>query len=124
MASVPARAIPGGPLCRISAVEASSSRSRPHPSAPGRRRGRAAIALADDRTWMRDALCAEPSYQSLPWIPERGVSPRAVREAKAVCARCLVLTECLACADALDLPGIWGGTTTKERRRARREAAG
>jgi WhiB family redox-sensing transcriptional regulator len=79
---------------------------------------------AEDRIWMRDALCAEPSYQALPWIPERGVSPAAVREAKAVCARCLVRSECLSCADDLDLPGIWGGTTTKERRRARREAAG
>lgn len=65
--------------------------------------------------WHRDALCAEPKYNPDWWFAERG---RAMTNAKNVCARCAARVECLGW--ALDfagpLPGIWGGTSTSERK--------
>lgn len=54
------------------------------------------------------------------FFPERGQSTAA---AKAVCASCPVVVECLQ--EALDTPshkdgGIWGGTSERERRYIRR----
>lgn len=41
-------------------------------------------------------------------------------EAKAVCARCPVVAQCLAAALAMNEIGIWGGMTEEERRILRR----
>jgi WhiB family redox-sensing transcriptional regulator len=61
-------------------------------------------------------LCKEPDYNPDDWFPERGQSSE---QARAICRRCLVQRECLAY--ALDMgdkfPGIWGGTSGRERRR-------
>lgn len=55
------------------------------------------------------------------FYPERGVS---TREAKAVCAECVVRTECLEYAlVAGEKFGIWGGVSERERRRMRRQRA-
>lgn len=63
--------------------------------------------------WMRDALCVE--YPNLTWFPERG---EPMGEARSVCARCLVREECLAYAvDTGQMFGLWGGMSTRERRR-------
>lgn len=71
--------------------------------------------------WMRDALCAEPAYRALPWFPEKGQS---TRPAKAVCADCIVRDECLDYALTLSpIPGIWGGTSDRERRALRPSGA-
>lgn len=78
------------------------------------------MTLLDDLTaplgWQRDALCAEPAYEALPWFPEKGETTSA---AKAVCGRCTVRPDCLAYAVAHGIDtGIWGGMSPKERRRA------
>jgi WhiB family redox-sensing transcriptional regulator len=68
------------------------------------------------------------------WAACRGVDPELfypvsaagpavvqVEEAKAVCARCLVRSDCLTWALRVGEPdGIWGGTTPDERRYLRR----
>lgn len=71
--------------------------------------------------WMADALCAEPAYRAVTFFPERGES---TGPAKAVCARCLVRPDCLdhaltVKAGSLPLPGVWGGTSDRDRKRLR-----
>jgi WhiB family redox-sensing transcriptional regulator len=77
-------------------------------------------ALLDPETWKLDAACRE--HPELSWVPERGESVDAQLE---VCAGCLVRAECLAYVrrTAPAMPGIWGGTTARERRRPRNGAA-
>ena len=65
--------------------------------------------------WVDDALCAQTDPDS--FFPEKGGS---TREAKAVCTRCPVQTECLDYALANDERGIWGGLSERERRRISR----
>lgn len=43
-----------------------------------------------------------------------------VREAKKICASCVVRQQCLAHAMKHDEYGVWGGLTANERRKARR----
>lgn len=55
------------------------------------------------------------------FFPERGAS---TKEAKAVCAGCIVQTECLEFALANgEKFGIWGGVSERERRRIRKQRA-
>ena len=62
--------------------------------------------------WDADALCLE--YPDLPWFQKQG---QKIDEAKAVCGRCPVRTECLAFALERHIEhGIWGGTSPPERR--------
>ncbi|MEO5838817.1 MAG: WhiB family transcriptional regulator [Acidimicrobiales bacterium] len=69
-------------------------------------------AVDDRETWMRDALCK--SYPDVSFFPTRNETGT---KAKAICARCLVSSECLDFALALGrrLDGIWGGTTQAQR---------
>jgi WhiB family redox-sensing transcriptional regulator len=63
--------------------------------------------------WMRDALCAEVDSEI--FYPEKGGS---TREAKSICAECLVRAECLDYALATGQRfGIWGMRSERERRR-------
>ena len=65
--------------------------------------------------FMRDAGCKE--HPELDWFPAPGESTTAIR---AVCTRCLVLDECRSYAlDTGERFGVWGGLTTRERRRIR-----
>jgi hypothetical protein len=63
-------------------------------------------------------LCAEYVDHGNWWFPERGES---VTQARAIYSRCLVQADCLGW--ALDygsqLPGLWGGTSDRERKRLR-----
>lgn len=69
--------------------------------------------LEVDLTWMTDALCAEVDADL--FFPEMGGS---TREAKAVCAECLVRAECLDYAlETGQRFGVWGGMSERERRR-------
>lgn len=76
-----------------------------------------------DLTWMRKAACKglDPAI----FYPEIGGNEMA-DQAKAICAKCPVKTDCLEYALAnYEHDGIWGGTSEKERRslrRARRRA--
>ena len=65
--------------------------------------------------WHRDALC--PEYPHINWFPAQG---EPAEPAKAICARCLVQPQCLSWALSHDELGIWGGTSTNERRAMRR----
>jgi WhiB family transcriptional regulator, redox-sensing transcriptional regulator len=52
-----------------------------------------------------------------------GPSVAQIAEAKTVCARCEVRSECLAFALATWQPyGVWGGTSPEERARLRKKA--
>lgn len=74
-------------------------------------------ALAPPGDWMGSARCKK-APTSL-FFPERGDD---VRPAKQICAGCPVLEQCRAYALAapLELQGVWGGLSQKERRESRR----
>ena len=72
--------------------------------------------------WMADAACLE--HPEVEFIPANPSTEQNADEARAICARCLCREECLAYALAdPGLLGIWGGTTTAERRTMRRQQA-
>ena len=66
--------------------------------------------------WVDEALCAQINPEE--FFPPKGGS---VRAAKAVCARCPVVAECLSYAlEHNEAFGVWGGKSERERRRLRR----
>lgn len=68
--------------------------------------------------WQERALCAQTDPEA--FFPEKGGS---TREAKRICTRCEVKSECLEFALAHDERfGIWGGLSERERRKVKREA--
>jgi Transcription factor WhiB len=73
--------------------------------------------LLHQPAWMLDALCRE--YLELVFVPTFGpVSDKA----RKLCRSCLVRAECLGYALVRpELLGVWGGTTTADRDRARAE---
>lgn len=73
---------------------------------------------------MADAACAEHPELEFVLLPG-GVGTARIEQRKAVCRRCLVRQECLnyALADS-DLTGVWGTTTTRERREYRGQSRG
>ena len=86
------------------------------------------------RGWVRDAACATEPNSELTWFPESSGSygatlrhaPSTVVKALEVCETCPVRRPCIE--DALGeaeftITGIWGGTTTAERRAALAEVA-
>lgn len=90
--------------------------ARPHLSlVPDEPEPLEAIAVDDER-WQDRALCAQTDPEA--FFPEKGGS---TREAKKICQRCSVRTECLEYALANDERfGIWGGMSERERRRLKR----
>ncbi|MFI6238369.1 WhiB family transcriptional regulator [Micromonospora sp. NPDC050795] len=70
--------------------------------------------------WQERALCSETDPEA--FYPEKGGS---TREAKRICGRCEVKTECLEYALGHDERfGIWGGLSERERRQMKRRGAG
>ena len=70
-----------------------------------------------DHEWQNNANCL--GLDPVLFFPNRGDS---TREARAVCAGCVVRQECLEYALANKLAhGIWGGHSERERKRMRRE---
>ena len=65
---------------------------------------------------MRDALCREPEYQHLPWVPTQGEDTTLTR---AVCGRCAVCAECRAAGIEGDEVRMWGSLTGRDRTRLR-----
>lgn len=63
--------------------------------------------------WAAEALCAETDPEL--FFPTKGQSPA---RAKAICAQCPVIQQCLkyALTSPVALAGIWGGTTEDERK--------
>ena len=81
------------------------------------------LALFRRPAWMDDALCQE--YPEVNFFPGRGES---TDEARAVCGRCLVRSECLAFAlehgqgaGGRGGFGVWAGTSARERVKMRPE---
>jgi WhiB family redox-sensing transcriptional regulator len=69
--------------------------------------------------WRLGAVCAQVDPDL--WFPEKGSTPH---EAKAMCRRCPVTTECLNDALANDeLFGVFGGLSAQERRKLKRQTA-
>lgn len=68
-----------------------------------------------DADWFNDAECkgTDPDM----FFPTQGETPEP--EALAACDRCPVTTQCLQWALAHKEPGIWGGTTDRQRRTMR-----
>lgn len=67
--------------------------------------------------WVEDALCAQTDPDA--FYPEKGGS---TRHAKAICATCPVVAECLDYAlTAGERHGIWGGKSERERRSLARQ---
>lgn len=70
--------------------------------------------------WRAEAACrgAGPAL----WFPE---PPHNAPDAKAVCRKCPVRAECLDYALSCGpMPGVWGGTSERERRGLRRARRG
>jgi WhiB family redox-sensing transcriptional regulator len=67
--------------------------------------------------WMKDRNCdgVNPNI----FFPSRGDS---IDPAVRICSNCPVAGPCLNYALANNLPGVWGGTSERERRRIKRRA--
>jgi WhiB family redox-sensing transcriptional regulator len=77
-------------------------------------------------SWQDDAACRAPGVDPELFFPvgETGPAIAQIRAAKAVCARCPVISQCRNWALRIgESDGIWGGLTPTERRRARRSMA-
>jgi WhiB family redox-sensing transcriptional regulator len=73
--------------------------------------------LASFQGWMALGLCAQTDPEL--FFPEKGGS---TREAKAICGRCEVRSQCLDYAiERNEEHGVWGGLSDHQRRRLRRE---
>ncbi|MEV0581684.1 WhiB family transcriptional regulator [Nonomuraea sp. NPDC050310] len=75
------------------------------------------MGIADEADWLRRGACRSSDPELFfPLAPSRLQEVQA----KAVCGRCPVLTECREYAlRAGESEGIWGGLTPDERRRLR-----
>ena len=65
--------------------------------------------------WMQRGACVGASDPDL-WYPTRGQS---AEPAKQICARCPVREDCLVWALENEDYGVWGGLSSKERKRAK-----
>lgn len=77
------------------------------------------FATLQREPWMSEGVCAETDPEE--FFPEQGGSTRMAR---LVCLACPVTAECLEYAmvhyEAFGQHGIWGATTSRERRKLRR----
>lgn len=72
--------------------------------------------------WRHSAICQEEDPELFFPIGTTGPAERQVIEAKAVCRRCAVVSDCLdwALSTGQD-SGVWGGLSEDERRLLRRQ---
>jgi WhiB family redox-sensing transcriptional regulator len=72
--------------------------------------------------WRHRALCRDEDPELFFPIGTTGPAERQVEEAKAVCRRCTVTTDCLNWAlDTGQDAGVWGGLSEDERRALKRQ---
>lgn len=79
--------------------------------------------LGREPDWRDQGACNGHPNPDL-WFPEPGtVGAISAREAKRICAGCVVQQECLHYAMTVkpEPTGVWGGTTPKDRRNMRRQ---
>jgi WhiB family redox-sensing transcriptional regulator len=83
-----------------------------------------AIAEGDYATYWRErAACLRMDPDLFFPVGNSGLMLQQIEEVKAVCGRCPVVEQCLACAMELgQVDGIWAGTTASERRAMYRRA--
>jgi WhiB family redox-sensing transcriptional regulator len=71
--------------------------------------------------WLDRARCLDQDPELFFPIGTTGLALDQIEDAKAVCLRCEVRTQCLAWAlDTAQDAGVWGGTSEEERRVIRR----
>jgi len=76
---------------------------------------------ANAPAWLDRGICAQIGGDM--WFPDKG-DRQDVAACKKVCAGCPVRRQCLDWAlETCEMFGIWGGLTSMERRKLRREAA-
>jgi WhiB family redox-sensing transcriptional regulator len=68
--------------------------------------------------WWERAACAAGDAEL--FFPEGRLLGRQIAAAKAVCRNCPVQPRCLSWALSMDVSGIWGGYSQRERRTIRR----
>ncbi len=74
--------------------------------------------------WRHDAACREEDPELFFPVGTSGPALRQAAEAKAVCHRCPVASDCLAWALATGQDaGVWGAMTEDERRAVKRRSA-
>jgi len=73
--------------------------------------------------WRHRAACRNLDPEIFFPVGTSGPALLQIAEAKTVCRRCPVVSECLAWALAHEDAGVWGGTTEDERRDLRRRRA-
>lgn len=73
------------------------------------------LSLNRDRDWMVDAVCKGVDTEL--FFPERGDN-KSVEEAKAICARCPVQSQCGEYGIS-EVYGFWGGVSPMKRRAER-----
>jgi WhiB family transcriptional regulator, redox-sensing transcriptional regulator len=83
-------------------------------------------AFEDDCTeplgWMSHGACRDTDPELFFPVAATGPALDQIAEAKAVCAHCPVLTDCLSYAlETRQDSGVWGGTSEQERRAFRRD---
>lgn len=75
--------------------------------------------------WLTRAACVDEDPELFFPVGCTGPAVREEEAAKRVCARCPVISECLAWALRTgQTSGVWGGTGERERARLRRRAVG
>lgn len=75
--------------------------------------------LGDAPDWQERALCSQTDPEA--FFPDKGGS---TKDAKRICGRCEVKTECLEYALRRDERwGVWGGLSERERRKLKRRVA-
>lgn len=118
----------------VAQPQSEDPRERARKAAEAERRAAYRAKASDDRPptidpdvflapWRQRAACRllAPEDRWIFW-PGRGDGETVVA-AKAVCATCPVSADCLAYAIEAGELGVWGGTSTRERRQMRRAAA-
>lgn len=81
----------------------------------------AAARVASAR-WASQGACLDSDPDLFFPIAPSGPALQQAAKAKAICARCLVRTDCLSYAlETGQDAGVWGGTTEEERRQIRTE---
>jgi WhiB family redox-sensing transcriptional regulator len=88
------------------------------PEAP---RASAAAVGGASMDWRHRALCRDEDPELFFPVGTTGPAERQVEEAKAVCRRCAVMSDCLTWAlETGQDAGVWGGTSEDERRALKR----
>ncbi|HEY1157506.1 MAG TPA: WhiB family transcriptional regulator [Arthrobacter sp.] len=88
----------------------------PAPNAP-------ATASPADTGWRAWSACQEEDPELFFPTGQTGLAVMEIKEAKAVCCRCLVIEQCLQWALQTDQAhGVWGGLSESDRRRIKHSA--